>query len=1161
MNRGTERNSKSAPILLLAMIVAAGARLNPTHWLEAKQAQPVQPADNNAVVDLEPDHRVHGEFVRDEKHSYRLMLAADALADVQLEQHGVELSIRLLNRDGSELVNLTNPTLPGEARELTFIAPAAGEYLLVVSPAAHNAAIGQYEVLFASPRVPSSSERTLEEARVLAMTATELTRQGRYDDALQPATRSLDLRESVLGPEHRLVADSLHQLADLHNNKGNYQESESINLRALAIREKTLGADHPDVAESLVSLGVVSDGKGEYARAESSLQRALGILEHALGPIHASVGAALGSSGRLYTDKGEYTKAESVLQHALEIQERALGADHLAVGTTVGNLGALNYFRGDYASAESYYRRALSICEKQLGPEHPNVGKSVHNLAVVYDRTGDYAQAEPLYQRAVTTWEKSLGSDHPNVATALNNLADLYGKKGDNAKGIPLYWRALAIREKRLGANHRDVAWTLSHLGQALLGKGDDAQAVSLQRRALAIREQALGPDHPDVADSLRKLAGLLMRQGEYAKAEPLFRRAAAILEKALGPNHSDVAQVLNNLAELYGQERDYEHAEPLYRRALAIGEGSVGPAHPDVAVSLNGLAAWYRRNGDVEQALAYLTRYLDITERNLTRNLPLGSERQKIGYLRLFSFDTDNALSMHLLRAPADPAAVHLALTTLLRRKGRALDSMAENVATLRSRATLEDQALFDHLLDTRSQYATLILRGPQKDEVAYQERARQLEERIDGLEAELSLRSAQFRAQSRSVTLEAVQAALPVGATLVEYALYRSTEPEAVGGDNEPRYAAYLLARQHPPRWVDLGKASDIDRAIQAWRRALRDPHRTDVTRRGRAVDQKVMQPVRELLEPSQHLLISPDGALNLIPFAALVDEHGRYLVEQYTITYLTSGRDLLRLEIPRKSRTAPVVVADPTFGDPAIVATRSGSTFDSSQMFFGPLPGVIAEVEALRALLPKSVFLTKQRATKSALMHVTGPSILHVATHGFFLRDAQSSDTASPPPPIDSDRTRLAKGVGLHVENPLLRSGLALADANRGAAGSADGVLTALEAADLDLWGTQLVVLSACDTGVGEIRNIEGVYGLRRALVLAGSESQMMSLWPVSDTSTRDLVVGYYSSVLGGRGRGDALRDVQLNMIRARSRAHPYYWAGFILSGQWAKIDLWP
>jgi CHAT domain-containing protein len=229
------------------------------------------------------------------------------------------------------------------------------------------------------------------------------------------------------------------------------------------------------------------------------------------------------------------------------------------------------------------------------------------------------------------------------------------------------------------------------------------------------------------------------------------------------------------------------------------------------------------------------------------------------------------------------------------------------------------------------------------------------------------------------------------------------------------------------------------------------------------------------------------------------------------------------------------------------------------DYSQIFFGPLPGVRDEVRALQEMLPRATVLLGEQATEAALRRVDAPRILHIATHGFFLPETDdSADGASiAVPALTAAGTRVGKWAAW-ADNPLLRSGLALAGANQGRSGDDDGVLTALEASGLDLWGTKLVVLSACDTAVGDVKRGDGVYGLRRALVLAGAESQLMSLWSVSDRSTRDLMIGYYKQLTQGAGRAESLRQVQLRMLRDGRRAHPYYWASFIQSGEWANLD---
>jgi CHAT domain-containing protein len=291
-----------------------------------------------------------------------------------------------------------------------------------------------------------------------------------------------------------------------------------------------------------------------------------------------------------------------------------------------------------------------------------------------------------------------------------------------------------------------------------------------------------------------------------------------------------------------------------------------------------------------------------------------------------------------------------------------------------------------------------------------------------------------------------------------------------------------------------------------------------------------------------------------LNLIPFGALVDEQGHYLIELYSFSYLTSGRDLLRMHEPRQSKSSPLVIANPSFGDQPVPestaktnnaaktirnsAKRRGVVTgnDLSEVYFAPLRATGEEAHSIQALFPDARVLTQAEATESALKQVAAPRILHIATHGFFLQDNSSA----------------------RIENPLLRSGLALSGANSRHSGNDDGILTALEASGLNLWGTKLVVLSACDTGVGEVHNGEGVYGLRRAFVLAGAESLVMSLWPISDYTTRQLMTSYYQNLKQGMGRGEALRQVQLDMLKKKPLLHPFYWANFIQAGEWANLD---
>ncbi|MBA3242606.1 MAG: CHAT domain-containing protein, partial [Acidobacteria bacterium] len=625
------------------------------------------------------------------------------------------------------------------------------------------------------------------------------------------------------------------------------------------------------------------------------------------------------------------------------------------------------------------------------------------------------------------------------------------------------------------------------------------------------------------------------------------------------------------------------------------------GPDHPTVGTFVANLSTIYWGRGDTARSLPLLTRVSELRERNLALVLTTGSEEQKRRYMATLANETDANVSFHLRAAPKDTEAARLALTTVLRRKGRVLDALTDQVGSLRRRLDPQDRALLDRLSVARSALARIMIGGEGSDAAGRRAERDKLSAEIEGLEEEVSARSSEFRVASKPVTLRSVQEAIPTGAALVELVAYRPYDPKAAARQTRfgaARYAAYVLRRDGEPLWTELGDAETIDRGVESWRRALMNPASRDVKERARALDEVLMSPLRKLLGQTRQVFLSPDGALNLIPFGALVDEGGKYLVENYSITYLTSGRDLLRLKSGAGGggRQGPLVMADPSF-DAGTTAGAQGSTTGAQHgamtradsnagspalagAIFSPLPGTKGEAAALGSIIQGARVLTEGQASESALKQVSGPSILHVATHGFFL-PGRKTDGAG------DARSLETRGMGVRmtgsekaaVENPLLRSGLALAGANRGQGGAGeDGVLTAYEAAALDLWGTRLVVLSACETGVGDVRSGEGVYGLRRALVLAGSESQVMSLWQVDDAATRDLMVAYYKRLEAGEGRTEALRTVQLEMLGGNSkseggpnralasqgpnvtanRSHPFFWASFIQSGDWRSMN---
>ena len=849
--------------------------------------------------------------------------------------------------------------------------------------------------------------------------------------------------------------------------------------------------------------------------------------------------------------------AQPLVERALALAERSRGPEDLQTATIRRDLGRAFQREREYAKALPLFERAAAVFEKTLGTDHPATADIWTSLSATYGALGQRPKAETLAQRALDVSEQALGPEHPQVALCLITLANRRHEAEDPQAAEDLIRRGLRIVEKTLGEMDIQTAILLNNLAILLIDKGQFEEAAGLLGRSLAIDEALRPEDAANAAITLQNLGVIARQRKEYAKAEDYYLRALVLRRQTLGPDHPDIAFNLNNLANVYRAKGDIAKSLDTHFQALSIMQRAAGPYSGGTILSLGNIARTYAEIGDVVQAVEFQGRVDAAIETQFRLNLAIGSERQKLVFASSMADRTARTISLDVDNHFRRPDATELAALVVLQRKGRVLDAMTDAFASVRQRlGSAADQQLLDQLTATTSELARLALSDP--NAVASTDRVAaitRLEGQKERLEADLSARSAEFQAQARPVTLDAIRALIPDDAALIEFAVYRPFDPKAENNSTaygKPRYVAYALMPHQPARGVDLGPAAIVDDAVEKLRQALGDPQRADVSTLSRRLDAVVMQPIRVLVGDSKQLLISPDGALNLVPFEALRDEEDRYAIERFAISYVSSGRDLLRLQVPRTSHSAPVVIANPVFGEPAADVTTGSkshgqaprrsvtSVDDLSGAYFAPLTSTAQEAEQIKALFPEATVLTRERASRSAILALQAPRMLHIATHGFFLRDAAHK-----------------------IPNPLLRAGLALSGANTasrttGSHPKDEGILTALEASNLNLWGTKLVTLSACDTGVGEIRNGEGVYGLRRAFFLAGAETLVMSLWPVRDSVTREMMTAYYRGLHQGLGRGDALRQAQLTMLARKPRHHPFYWASFIQAGEWASLD---
>lgn len=989
--------------------------------------------------------------------------------------------------------------------------------------------------------------------------------QGNYSQAEILYQQSIDILQRTVGENNPLTAKVFNNLAALYYFQSNYPKAETLYLQAINIYRQVVGEKHPQTAETLNNLALLYQNQGKYSQAESIYKESLAIYQEIFGHKHSDTATALNNLGLLYHSQGNYTQAEALFQESFAIRQEVLGNQNPDTAQSLNNLAFLYYTLGMYSKAEPLYQQALAIYTQLLGEKHPYTATFINNLAILYLDRGDYQEAEKYAQQALNIRREILGEKHPDTATSLNNLALLYYTQGDYSLAQKFYQQALTIAMEVLGEKHPDTATLMNNLAECYSSQGKYEEALPLYQKSLATRLEVLGENHPDIAQSVNNLANLYYIEGDYIQAENLYQQVINIYRGVFGDKHPNLAQAFNNLGITKQSEGKYAEAESIYQRGLSLRRELLGNNHPQTAQSLIHLASLSWTIDNIPSALTYLTEATEIEEKNLADFLyRSGDESRKQAYINTLFGTTNGTISLHLNGAPNNQQATNLALTTILRRKGRVLDAMSDIVATLRQNSNPNTDKIFASLADKRSQLASLTFKGKDdRNPTVYKELIDKLEGDIKKLETELSNQSGEFRTINQNITLEAVQKAIPPDTVLIEYMVYHPFNPKTEEW-GKPRYAVYILHSEGEAKGIDLGETETIDKLVQEWRENLQFGDTQDLTTlqgNGEKLQQLIFQPLLPFLKSKTKLFISPDSQLNLIPFAALSDSQGRYLIENYTFNYLTSGRDLLRLQNRFQPQSEAVIVANPNYdleiNSNNLIASNSrgrnqrGVDLQSLNWCCQPLQGTKEEAQAIIPLLSNPIVYTGNEALVTNLSQIKAPKILHLATHGFFLPDVTQTNQASFGRSSINNQSKM-----IESENPLLRSGLALTGFNP-QHNQMDGALTALSASSLYLWGTKLVVLSACQTGVGDVKNGDGVYGLRRAFVLAGAESQLMSLWDVFDEATKDLMIDYYQRLRQGEGRAEALRQVQLSMLRSEKYRHPVAWAAFIPSGDWGSL----
>jgi CHAT domain-containing protein/tetratricopeptide (TPR) repeat protein len=1020
--------------------------------------------------------------------------------------------------------------------------------------------------------------------------------------AIAAIERALALCERGMGSDGLEVADALDHLGDALTGASRYDEAVRSLERSLRLKEVKLDAADVAIARTLEYLGLVLQSKGEYGRAAAVVQRAASIQQTA-DQTHPAYAGTLNLVAQQLWFEGALLESKAASERAVAVDERTLRPDHPTVALSIRFLANTLADLGDTTRSLELTERALALAERNFGSSHHVTAEYLHSLGLAELSQGDYPAARRHFEQALAIYQARYGQWNELVATAHSVLALADARLGDYASARREQSRAMSTFSRIGGPTHPYVAGALTKLAGVYLEEGLPAQALPLLERALAIREKVLSPEHRDISRTLVDLASTLMQTGRPVRAQQLAQRALDIWQRVEAPDAPEYATVLALYAELQANRGDNEAARGYYERAMTIRARAFGAANPLYAQAQSGLARSLASLGDRNTALTTALE-AESTGRDhlrlMLRSLP---ERQALNY----AASRPQGLNLILSLSTVLPDAAPVAFDAFIRSRALVLDEIAA-----RQGAAQADPARAA-LASAQQRLANLTVRGPGQISidryVALLDDARQESERAEQVLAERSIefRTERSRAQ---VGLADVVSALPPNTVLVSYARYERTifpsGAPALASARAPRsaprrvpsYVAFVLRSNRQPVAVALGSARAIDGQVSQWRadiaaEVLEAPLAADALparssrASGTALRTLIWDPVAIHIADAQRVVIVPDGTLSVVPFAALPAGRRSFVVESGPIVhYLSAERDLALS--PRRSEAKGGLLAvggpafdrsvtnrrvdaaaSPTGSSGSVVVRGSGQPCaDLQTLKFPPLIGTAREVREVSALWRTNAgastepdvtqVLVGTAATEAAFKtDASRYRVLHLATHGFFLNNA-----CAPAPSGTRGVGGLAKTTPAAAQNPLLLSGLALAGANlRAQAGDDDddGILTAEEVAMLNLQGVEWAVLSACDTGVGEIKAGEGVFGLRRAFQVAGARTVIMSLWSVDDQATRAWMRALYEGRFQRQlSTADAVHQASLAVLRERrargQSTHPFFWAAFVAAGDW-------
>lgn len=932
------------------------------------------------------------------------------------------------------------------------------------------------------------------------------------------------------------------------------------------------------------NIAAAYSGSGNYVKAEALFLESLKFKKQYIGAPTLTYANSCGSLAEVYYYTGDYQKSEQYHLQAKSIREKILGDKHPTYALSCHSLGELYRKAGKFKKAEDLMVKAIKIREKELSNKSPDAYRkyvlSFNNLAGLYYQIGKYQLAEQIYIEGKKVLENSVGKENEIYATVCNNLGALYLKLGNNEKAVNEIGLANEIFKRIYGEFHINYAISCTNLGKVCMEFKMYKEAEDVLKIALGIADSIIGENHADYATFVNNLASLYEATGDYSIAEPLYKSAQRNRELNLGKKHPDYATSCNNLGELYRKMGLQKKTEDLLIEAKDIRGNTFGRKHHDYAVSCNNLASFYWDNGQPEKATPLFQEANEILNLLIRKSRDYMSEKEREEYFnKRIIYNHHIYYSYFLKNQPEKGEHTANMYNNALTIKGellRSSSSVRKLILSSGDSSLIDIYNNFNRLnKELEKQYALPINKRA--------ENISELEIEVNELEKILVREENELNLNKDIADWQNIKNALKDNEAAIEFVRFRYVDKLNVT-DSTLYYALILRKEYKYPKAICLFEQKQFEQL------SVRDGHINEYeyiknlygknSKKADSLYQIAWKPIDAHLKGVKNIYISPTGLLNKISFDAIPNSKTGVLSDKYKFIYTASTSQI----VGQKELNSEDVENTVLFGGieydidieemqniaKAFTGSNNVYAFNSSSdnlyrslsnsltrnVNWSYLPGTLEEVEAIQKVLEenkiKHTVYKDKYATEEQLRSFEnkGVSVFHISTHGFYIGDDEKSKEIKE---IASKEIEF-----IHSKNALMRSGFVMAGGNNAFQGIElpddieDGIITSAEISNLNLFGTKLAVLSACQTGLGDIKNSEGVYGLQRSFKMAGVEYLLFSLWEVPDKQTKELMVNFYRNWFSGLEIHDAFKKAQnqLKTKYAKIEGSAFAWAAFVL-----------